>query len=154
MERTALWRRVIDSKYGSVCSGTQIECRVLMGLVCWKYIRKGLSDFCCFIIFKVGDGSSIKFWHDPWCEGLPSKNNFPEQYNIANNMEASVAELLSFSAGNYHWNINFIQPVQDWELELVVSFMELIFSGSLRRNVTYKICWKLLPRGTFDVRSY
>ena len=82
------------------------------------------------------------------------KNNFPEQYNIANNMEASVAELLSFSAGNYHWNINFIQPVQDWELELVVSFMDLIFSGSLRRNVTYKICWKLLPRGTFDVRSY
>ena len=61
VERTALWRRVIDSKYGSMCSGTQIECRVLMGLVCWKYIRKGWGDFCCFIIFKVGDGSSIKF---------------------------------------------------------------------------------------------
>lgn len=61
VERTALWRRIIDSKYGSMCSGTRIECRVLMGLVCWKCIWKGWSNFCRFVIFTVGDGSSIKF---------------------------------------------------------------------------------------------
>lgn len=103
--------------------------------------------------FKVGDGST-KFWFDPWSEGLPWENNFTELYNISSYKEASVAELLSFSVGNYDWNINFIQPVQEWELELVASFMNLIYSGSLRRNVMYKICWKLLPRGTFDVHSY
>ena len=46
--------------------------------------------------FKVGDGSSTKFWHDPWSEGLPWENNFTELYNISSYMEASVAELLSF----------------------------------------------------------
>ena len=52
--------------------------------------------------FKVGDGSSTKFWHDPWSEGLPWENNFTELYNISSNKEASVAELLSFEGENYN----------------------------------------------------
>ena len=52
--------------------------------------------------FKVGDGSSTKFWHDPWSKGLPWENNFTELYNISSNKEASVAELLSFEGENYN----------------------------------------------------
>ena len=58
-----------------------------------------------------------------------------------------------FEGENYNWNISFI-PVQDWELELFVSLTDLIYLGSLRRNGMDKICWKLSPWGTFDVRSY
>ena len=101
----------------------------------------------------MGDGSCIKFWRDPWCEGLPLKNIFLELYNIASNKDASVAELL-FPVANYHWNIRFTQPVQDWELELVASFMDCIYSGSWRRNGVDKICWTLSTRGVFDVLSY
>ena len=63
--------------------------------------------FILFIIFKVGDGSCVKFWCDPWCERLPLKNIFLELYNIASNKDASVAELLLSSKANYHWNIRF-----------------------------------------------
>ena len=74
----------------------------------------GLWDnFYPSIIFKVGDGSSIKFWHDPWCEGLLSENNFPELYDIASNKEASRAEMMSSSGGTFHWNIKFIRLFQD-----------------------------------------
>ena len=115
MERNALWRSVIDTKYGSMWGGGGVVGFIIMcrGHMGWSTeIYKGWDDFCCFIIFKVGDGSSIKFWHDPWCEGLPMEDNFLELYNIAKDKEASVAELLSyFSAENYHWNINFIRPV-------------------------------------------
>ena len=72
---------------------------------CWSAnsVQGPLWDvFYRLIIFKVGDGSSIKFWHDPWCEGLPLDNIFPELYNIANDKYASVAELLSLSEKNYH----------------------------------------------------
>ena len=61
----------------------------------------------------MGFGSSIKFWHDPWCEGLPLKNNYPKLYSIARNKEASMAELASFSEDSYSWNISFIHLVQD-----------------------------------------
>ena len=49
--------------------------------------------------FKVGDGSSTKFWRS---KGLPWENNFTELYNISSNKEASVAELLSFEGENYN----------------------------------------------------
>ena len=110
--------------------------------------------FILFIIFKVGDGFCIKFWCDSWCEGLPLKNIFLELYNIASNKDASVAKLLLSSEANYHWNIRFTQLVQDWELESVASFMDVIYFGSWRRNGLDKICWKLSTRGVFDVFSY
>ena len=100
----------------------------------------------------MGDGSCFKFWCDPWCEGLPLKNIFLDLYNIASNKDALVAELSS--EANYHWNIQFTRPVQVWELKSVVSFMDLIYSGSWRRNGVDKIFWKLSSRGVFDVRSY
>ena len=95
--RHKIWHHVVG---GGV--GVLIVCRGLYGVCLWKYIRKGWDVFCRLIIFKVGDGSSIKFWHDPWCEGLPLDNIFPELYNIANDKYASVAELLSLSEKNYH----------------------------------------------------
>ena len=56
--------------------------------------QKGWDDFYPFIIFKVRDGSCIKFWRDPSCKGLPLKDIFPELYTIAITKDASVAELL------------------------------------------------------------
>ena len=110
MERTALWRRAIETKYGSMWSGEGgCSCSVQRpyGVGLWNYIRKGWNDFYPFIIFKVRNGSCIKFWRDPSCKGFPLKNIFPELYNIANNKDASVAELLLSSEANYHWNIRF-----------------------------------------------
>ena len=82
------------------------------------------------------------------------KNIFLELYNIASNKDASVAKLLLSSEANYHWNIRFTQLVQDWELESVASFMDVIYFGSWRSNGVDKICWKLSTRGVLDVHSY
>ena len=53
MKREALWRKVVDHKYGSMW-GLQGSC----GVSLWKIIRKGCEGFNWFS-FKVGDGSSI-----------------------------------------------------------------------------------------------
>lgn len=98
------------------------------GLSMEIYIRKGWEEFYRFIIFKVGDGSSIKFWHDPLCEGLPLENIF-QNYTIL----PMISTLQWLSC--YHcqrrttiWIISFIRLIQDWELKLVISFMDLIYS--------------------------
>ena len=39
------------------------------------------------------------------------------------------------SLGNgFNWNVNFVRPVQDWALESVVTFVDLIYSGLARGN--------------------
>ena len=43
---------------------------------------------------------------------------------------------------------------QDWELELVVSFMDWIDSGLRRKNVVDELCWIPSSKQTFDLRSF
>lgn len=54
-----------------------------MELVFGRVLGKGGTLFRDLSILKWGDGSCIKFWHDPWCGGLSLKDNFPELYGIA-----------------------------------------------------------------------
>ena len=50
-------------------------------------------------------------------------------YGIAWERDVLVAELISFSGETYHCNVNFIRSGQDWELEFVASFMDLLYYG-------------------------
>ena len=56
---------MVDHKYRSMWGGwCSNKTRGFYGLSLWKNIRKGWGGFNWFISFKVGDGSSLKFWHD------------------------------------------------------------------------------------------
>lgn len=37
------------------------------GIELWKFIRMWWDSFSCFVVFELGDGSSISFWDDIWC---------------------------------------------------------------------------------------
>ena len=70
---------------------------------------------------------------------------------MARNKEASVPELISFSLDSYHWNISFTQLGQDWELESIASFMDLLYSGVWKGDGADKLCWKLSSVRVYDV---
>jgi hypothetical protein len=74
----------------------------LYGISLWKTIRKGWDCFSHFVNFKVGDGSSLKFWFDPWCGEVSLRDRFPELYRIASNADASVHDLLTFDGTRCH----------------------------------------------------
>ena len=61
-EPMSLWRRVVDSKYGSQWGGwCSNRGQGAHGVSLWKHTRAGLNCFSQFIKFKLGDGSCIKF---------------------------------------------------------------------------------------------
>ena len=61
-EPMSLWRRVVDSKYGSQWGGwCSKHSKEPYGVSLWNHIRKGWGCFSQYISFKVGDGSQIKF---------------------------------------------------------------------------------------------
>jgi len=78
------------------------------------------------IIYEVGDGTQVKFWQDRWCRESSLANCYPELFRICRNKEAGVADLMQFANGILHWDLHFVQPIQDWELESLMTLMDII----------------------------
>ena len=65
MERDAYWRKVMESKYGSMWGGwCTEEGHGSHGVSVWKSIRKDWGCFVPFISYRVGVGDKVQFWHD------------------------------------------------------------------------------------------
>jgi len=154
-EREALWRLVIDAKFGSLKGGwCSIEVSGSYGVGVWKYIRKGWEKFCNYVRFVVGDGSYISFWHDRWCGERSLKHCFPVLYSLVRNKAVMVVDNLAVHNGNIHWNVLFTRQLQDWEMEMVLSFFERLYSTPIRQGEGDKLVWNLSTRSYFEVRSY
>lgn len=90
-------------------------------------MREGWDQFAHFISFKVGDGTRIEFWQDPWCGTQLLLERFPELYRIASDVEALVADCLILEGETLPLVIRLAHTVNDWELESVANFMDLIY---------------------------
>jgi hypothetical protein len=148
---------VVDSKYGSQWGGWcshRVQVPYVVGL--WKFIQIDWDSFSRHLAFTVGDGSRIriKFWHDSWCGDQPLREQFPELFHLARVPEASVADHLQYLCSSHHWDIDFSRSVQDWELEEVAAFMELLYSCPIRRGSLDSLCWRPSSCKVFAVRSY
>jgi len=52
------------------------------------------------------------------------------------------------------WNILFIRPVHDWEVEAVSRFFEMLYTLKVRSEGKDKICWIPARKKSFEVKSY
>ena len=71
MEEAALWRQVIEVKYGYGWGGwctRSVNGSYRVGL--WKYISRGRPSFPRHILYDIGNGSRVKFWQFTKKEGL------------------------------------------------------------------------------------
>jgi hypothetical protein len=71
----------------------------------------------------------------------PSKDAFLELCSTARYKEAWMADHVKVSNGNLQWDILFTRQVLDWEVDLVTSFFDLLYSIRLRHGGGDKICW-------------
>ena len=73
-DATHLWHQVIATKYGEDSGGwcTRVV-RGTHGCGLWKNIRKGADNFFGHVVYAMGEGNRIRFWHDPWSGPTPLK---------------------------------------------------------------------------------
>ena len=53
-----------------------------------------------------------------------------------------------------HWDVHFSSPVQYWELESLVNFVDLIYSKSVRGEGIDKLCCSPAMSWSFKVQEY
>jgi hypothetical protein len=56
--------------------------------------------------------------------------------------------------GVAHWNVVFMRHAQDWEVEMVLSLYERLYSHQIRHGAVDRLVWSLSKRGYFEVKSF
>jgi hypothetical protein len=139
-EKEALWRSVVDAKFGSVRAGwCSLDPPGSHGVGLWKFIRKGWSSFSRHTKLILGNGSRIRFWDDLWVGEMPLKEAFPGLYDIACDKSSLVAEHLSLEYEPFQWDVRFIRAAHDWEVDDLASFFALLYSLRIERDAEDKL---------------
>lgn len=130
-----------------MCSGCQIwhrrggwitkRVRATHGCSLWKNIMMGWDDFLKHISFDVGLGNRVLERH------------LPDQ-------EATIDTMFvcQTNGRNREWIISLCRDFNDWELESVVSFFNLIHSNAPTKEDSDWLTWRLNRQGIYDTRSY
>jgi hypothetical protein len=154
-ERDALWRSVIEVMYGSVRGGwSSLLVTGSYGVSVWKFIRRGWDNVAKYLRFEVSEGSHIRFWHDLWCGNMPLKLCYPALYTIARFPNAWVVDNLSVVGVVSQWNVLFTRYAQDWEVEMVMSFYEQLYSIRIRHGEVDRVEWNLSKKRSFAVKTF
>ena len=153
-ERDALWRKVIRSKfgedYGGWCSG---DIKGGFGVGLWKEIRKEWPQLIQNTYLALGNGRRISFWRDVWCGEEALSLMFPNLFRLTAQKNARVAEVWNWDSGEGGWNSIFLRSFNDWELEEVVRFFQVLYRNQLRSLMEDKIIFKGSRNDVFSVSS-
>ena len=69
---------------------------------------------------------SISFWKDTWCVEEALCLSFPSLFNLAAFKEARVENVWDSSREEGGWTPVFLRPLNDWELDEVTSFLQVL----------------------------
>ena len=153
-ERDSLWRKVIRSKfgegYGGWCSG---DINGGFGVGLWKEIKKEWSQLTQYTYLALGNGRRISFWKDGWCGEEALSLMFPNLFRLTAQKNARVADLWNWDSGEGGWNPIFLRSFNDWEMEEVNRFLQVLYSKQIRPLIEDKILFKGSRNEAFSVSS-
>ncbi|GAU39629.1 hypothetical protein TSUD_397170 [Trifolium subterraneum] len=100
-EGDSLWCQLLQAKYGQDSAG-RVRFSEGVGSSWWRALNivrsgRGLIDprwLSDNIVRKIGDGRSTAFWVDSWLEVGPLARAFGRLYDLADNKNISVADML------------------------------------------------------------
>ena len=53
-----------------------------------------------------------------------------------------------------HWDLYFVRPIQDWELESLMTFMDIIYDMVIRGIGEDKMCWNPNQKKGFKISTF
>ena len=95
-------------------------------------------------------------WQDKWCGDMALMDRFPSLYACSTHRDVTIASVLMRpdAGGPCEWNVTFGRDFNDWELDLVVEFFQLLASNTSTKEGPDGLRWKGRKDGVFASRSF
>ena len=101
------------------------------------------------MILNVGDGRSILFWHDKWCEQGPLKLMFPRLYSLSTQQNMFINQAGAWQEGSWVWNLAWRRAAYDWEREEIAMLRNLINQQQPKPETTDGVRWRASGNTSF-----
>jgi len=110
LEDQALWKELIQHKYGQEDQWCSEEVTETYGVGVWRTIRNLWLAFRDNVRIKVGRGNKALFWKEDWTGQGSLENLFPGLFSICLNPDSKIQEVWSPQG----WNLLFRRFLNDW----------------------------------------
>ncbi|KAG9450536.1 hypothetical protein H6P81_010501 [Aristolochia fimbriata] len=153
-KKSALWRQVLDTKYGSTqnkwlprkCSNSTMSSL-------WRGIMKRAPEVIRHIRFHVRTGTKVNFWTDAWVGQNSLSASFPAVFHLSRNKEVKVSSIMSNNilAGR---DLQLRRDLKEEEVIQVAELLQLLDSQYMPNSGVDEIIWAPEPDGEYTVASY
>ena len=109
---TSLWKRIVISVHdikGQKASSDTFQ-KVKEGS--WSHLMSNDADTTKMrsiieegMVVKVGNGSSVQFWHDRWCDVGVLKRVFPRLFALSLQKNLRVSQMGNWHESSWSWNL-------------------------------------------------
>ena len=79
---------------------------------------------------------------------------YPDLFAISCSPDSLVDDLVRRHKDTLHWDLTFIQHIQDWEFDSLLALLELLYANHRSGIGEDTICWGLAKSKCFNVGSY
>ena len=144
-----LWKRVIRSVYDikGFKSSSESFSKIKDGP--WSQLLSNDADTSKIrsiieegMIVKVENGSSVRFWHDNWCEGGQLKRVVPRLFTISLQKNCLISQMGTWNDGAWSWNLRWRRILYDWELDDLQRLTRLIELNKPNSGMADGLYWK------------
>ena len=153
-EMDSFWIKVIRCKFGEDYGGWRSgDINGGFGVGLWKEIRKEWPQLIQNTYLALGNGSRISFWKDAWCGEEALSLTFPNLFRLTAQKYARVADLWNWDSEEGGWNPIFLRSFNDWEMEEVDRFLQVLNRKQIKPLMEDKILFKGSRNDSFYVKS-
>jgi hypothetical protein len=94
LSEEGMWQQLLCNKYLKNKTLAQVEVKPTDSPF-WKGLMHVKDDFFKRGFFRVGDGTSVRFWEDVWMGDTPLSHQYPSLYNIVQHKNVLVSTVLA-----------------------------------------------------------
>lgn len=153
-ESEALWRRIVEEKYGTDgLDWLSKQPKGTYGVSVWRGIMQRKEFFLQNFKFKVNNGHKTRFWEDRWLLDDPLCNVFPHLYAASRFKSQSVATVCSGTLSDLFENLKLPRRLSveaNGEFDII---HESLTNFSLNPNREDIFQWALTTKKIFSVKS-